>query len=306
MNYWHILRNAVIFIIAFFLIDFLISSFLTKGLFKFYGFEMQPKILINGSSISYYGFNRNYIEINSGQNVSPYVRGGVGIEDRYYMIQHFLSNYSNNLKTVFYEINPTLFSGVAISKNVHKLFLPFIDQKSFMNYFKERMDLKSYYFYKLIKTSRFNDYQLKINSFRGYLKRYDNWQQDVIDTSKIEDLKKSKDSVVIEIRIENIEIFLKTMKLLTNQNAKVYLLMMPMYSPKLETYQTESYNSFCNYFKTFCQSSPKTFFIDLNSIDSLTDYNGFFDPIHLNSRGQKDLSKILVDILNDKLIMCQE
>lgn len=301
MNYRRILRNGLLFIIAFFIIDLLISSFLVKGLIKYYGFEMQPQILINGSSMSYYGFNKNYIEINAGKNVSPYVRGGVNIEDRYFMIQHFLSNYSSNLETVIYEINPTLFSNAAISKNVHKLFLPFIDQKSFKGYFKERMDLKSYYSYRIIKTARFNDDQLKINSFRGYLKKYDNWQQDVIDTTKIVELIKGKDSVFIEMRIENIEIFQKTMKLLTDQNATIYLVMMPIYCHKKESYQTESYNNFCSYFETFCHSSPNTYFIDFNSIDSLTDFNGFFDPIHLNTRGQKDLSKIIVNILNGKL-----
>jgi hypothetical protein len=293
------LCKLILFILVFYLTDYLISTILLKGLEKYYGFNTQPEILINGSSMSYYGLNKIYIESNTGKKVSTYVRGGVGTVDRYYMIQHFLSNYSNNLKSVIYEVNPTLFSEKGISINVHKLFLPFIDQKSLIPYFKERMDLKTFYFYKYIRTKRFDD-QLAICSLRGYLKKYDNWQSGILDTINYNQKTESKGSISIENSTDQINIFQKTIEQLNSKKIKVFLVMMPIYHGKIQTYKPESYISFCNYFRTYCSSSTNTFFIDFNSNKSLTDYNNFFDPIHLNTKGQKELSKLVVDVLNDK------
>jgi hypothetical protein len=299
MKISHILIKLISFCLAFIILDFLISTILLNGIIKFYGFNNDPEILINGSSLSYYGFNRDYIEDNTRQNVSFYVRGGVGIEDRFYMIQHFLAEYSNDLKTVIYEVNPTLFRLEPTSIYVHKLFLPFFDNRYFKPYFKERMNLISYYIYKFIRTERYDE-RLIITSYRGYFKKFNNWQNNVIDQKRIEELKKNKGSVQVEINKEKVEIFKRTMELFKNKNIEVFLVMMPIYSVKKETYQSESYNDFCNFFKTYCSSNPNIFFIDFNLDKSLTERSDFFDPIHLNTKGQTELSKSMVEVLNSK------
>jgi hypothetical protein len=306
MDFKQFLFRSIVFILAFCLADFFISSILLNGLIKYYGFNNQPEILINGSSMSYYGINKKLIEKAINRHISTYVRGGVGTEDRYFMIQHFLSEYSSNLDTVIYEMNPTIFQKASTSKNVHLLFLPFFDSKSLRPYFKQRMTLKSRVTYKLIRSLRFDD-QLKINSFRGYFRKYGNWQDGNIDTTKIDKLKENKGSISIEMDNNQIEIFQRTIRQLNNQGVTVLLLMMPIYSVKKETYQPESYNHFCSFIKYFCSTSPRTYFIDLNTIDSLTEYHNFFDPIHLNTNGQNEVSRVIVDILKYKLttVNCQ-
>lgn len=298
MDYWIFLKKFVLFILIFFLADYLIATLLLNGQKKFYGFNNNPDILINGSSLSYYGFNRNYIESNTGLRVSNYVRGGVNVFDRSYMINHFMTNYSNNLKVVIYELNPLLFNEKDLSINAHKLFLPFIDQQSFKSYFKERTNRESFYLYKLIRTRRF-DLQSMIISFRGYFKRYDNWQDGIIDTINNFKIGENEYPVLIEMNKAKIEAFKETMDLINRQDIKVILVMMPLYDGKFQLYDSDSYNSYCNFFITYCSSSANLFFIDCNQNKNLTNYTNFFDSIHPNTKGQVEISKYIISVLNE-------
>ena len=302
MRITNILVKLFSFSLMFVLLDLFLSSILFKGIVKYYGFDNDPEILINGSSLSYYGFNRKYIETNTRQNVSFYVRGGVGVEDRFYMMQHFMAEYSSNLQTVIYEVNPTIFREEPTSLNVHKLFLPFMDNKYLNSYFKERMGLMSYYIFKFIKTKRYDE-RLLITSFRGYTKKYDNWQDNVIDPDRIQDLMENHDSVTVELNKEKTELFYRTMSLFNKKKIRVIIVMMPLYSGKIGTYQVGSYNDLCKFFKVFCSKNENTFFIDFNSDQGLTDYKNFFDPIHLNTKGQNELSSSIVKVLNGEVVI---
>jgi hypothetical protein len=291
------LLKLLSFSLVFFLLDLLFSSILFKGVVKYYGFDDDPEILINGSSLSYYGFNRNYIETYTRQNVSFYVRGGVGVEDRFYMIQHFMADYSNDLETVIYEVNPTLFREEPTSVNVHKLFLPFMDNKYLKPYFKERMSFMSYLIFKFIRTERYDE-RLLITSFRGYFQKFDNWQDKVIDSARIKELRANQGSVIVELSKGKIELFYRTMEQISKKKIKIILVMMPMCSGKKETYQVDTYTDFCNFFNEYCSSNSNTIFIDFNLDERLTDYTNFFDPIHLNTKGQNELSRKIVEVLN--------
>lgn len=290
MSFKKFFFRLLVFLAVFALVDFATSELMLKGLNKFYGFDKNPRILINGSSMSISGFNKSDIEIETNQKVSLYAKEGVGIEDRYVMLEQFFSEHPRTVKTVIYEINPLLFSNKLTANNVYTIFYPYIDNGAINEYIKKRAGKLDYVVHKYCHASRFD--ALTINFvLKGYLNNYNNFKTGSLNSQTAYFSNSELGKVMLEKGADKLKVFEKTMKLLQDNNTDVVLVMMPVYSQKQATFDTVSYNNLVTFYKTYSTNNKNVVFLDLNTKDFSHNALLFSDLLHLNREGQKKVTR---------------
>lgn len=296
MKFSVFLIRLVAFLLLFLIIDFATSKLMLKGLNKFYGFDKAPTILINGSSMSLSGFHKTQIEKELSQKVAVYAKEGVGVEDRYAMLQQFFSEHHSSVKTVIYEVNPLLFSDKLTAANVYTIFYPFMDNNAIDEYIDKRTTRFEYYVHKYFRSARFD--VLTINFvLKGYMNNYDNFKTNTINPETAYFTKEESGKKMIEFNKDKVAVFENTIKLLLDNNTKVILVMMPIYYQKQATFDSTSYHHLGDYYKKFTESKKNIFFLDLNTNDIANNALFFGDVLHLNREGQKKVTEVIVNFL---------
>jgi len=298
MNIRTFIWRIVYLLILFFLLDFLISSVLLKGLNKCYGIDQKPEILINGTSMTMNGLNRIAIEQLTGKKIANYSHEGVSVDERYTMIDYFFTEYPKSVKTVIYEVNPVMFSDKDIAENVYTMFYPYLDSRFVKRYIKEKDGLMDYYIHIIVRTKRFDPRLMRL-VVSGYTGRGNNIKTKGIEPADTDRLGVQKGRVPMVMVPANIELFEKTMNLIKLNNSGVIIVMMPMFYLKLQTYDQAELEEFYNYIETYCKSKDNTLFINLNKTGLVRDPNLFSDPIHLNVSGQQRVTEIISPYLID-------
>jgi hypothetical protein len=285
-------KSVLILMILFIVFDYLISNILLTGLNKFYGFNQEANILINGSSMIMSGLNRTDIEHLTNTKIACYSYEGVSVDDRYAMISHFFSINSHSVKTVIYEVNPLLFSDRRTSENVYKIFYPYMDNKDIDQYIHERASCVDYFLNKLIRTKRF-DSRLFPPIIMGYLGKYNTIKKTQLDTTQITNYKSQKGKTPVIMERSKVEVFENTMNIIKSNNANIILVMMPIFYMKMQTFDNESYNNLCKYFESYSLSRQNVKYLDLNNENLNRKAKYFSDPLHYNIYGQKQISHLI-------------
>ena len=288
--------RIIIFLLLFSGLDFAASKFMLKGLNKFYGFDKKPEILINGSSMSLSGFHKTAIESQVNQKVAIYAKEGVGIEDRYAMLQQFFLDHQGSVKTVIYEVNPLLFSDKLTAANVYTIFYPYMDNKAIDEYIHNRAGSLEYYAHKYCRASRFD--VLTINfALKGYMNNYDNLKTNAINPETAYFSKEEHGKKMVDFNKEKMAVFEKTMKLLQDNNTKVVMVMMPIYYQKRATFDSASFSQLDLFYKGYAESNRNMYYLDLNTNDLTHNASIFSDVLHLNREGQKKVTESVVNFL---------
>jgi len=292
------LKKVLLFFILFFLIDFGISKLLVVGLNKYFGLNTKTEILINGSSMSLAGFNKSDIEAVTHKNVSFYSRNGVSLEDRNAMLNHYFNSSKQKTKIAILEVNPLIFSKKFTAANVHLLFLPFMDDPSMDEFIKSKTSFEDYWVRKLIRTSRFNTDLISL-AFRGYLGSYENKKDQFLDENALEGLKGEVNTVSVELNQEKFTLFQNTLDLVQQKAEYTILVNMPIFSAKKETFKDVEYNGYVDAISNFVKTKENIYFLDLNQSKLINNPTYFSDPLHLNSKGQKEVTRILTNFLKE-------
>lgn len=291
-------KKILLVALLFFVMDSILSFFLLKGINQYYGFEDDSELLINGSSMSMSGFNRDLIENQTGIKTAFYAKEGVNIEERLVMLQHYFSEHPNTVKTVIYEINPLLFSGHATADNVYTTFYSFIDNAFIKKYIRDQADPTDYFIHKWVRSTRY-DAQLIVTSLRGYFGSYENYKAAVIGTQELKVLNAARGAYSIGFNKDKIRVFEESIQLIKRHHAKVILVMMPMVYEKSMTFDQEGLKVFENYFLSFSRNQSIRYVnFNLESISRNTSL--FSDPVHLNINGQTKLTNMIVDSIKNK------
>lgn len=276
-----------------FVIDLATSTVMLTGLNKFYGFNEKPVMLINGSSMSLSGFNKSEIEKELQTRVAIYAKEGVGVEDRHAMIEQFFSDKSQGVKTVIYELNPLLFSKTLTAANVYTIFYPFMDNNAINGYIKERAPAKEYYAHKVFRSSRFDALTINL-ALKGYLNKYENFKTNAIDSGTAYFGANETGKVRVEMSPEKLAVFEQSVKLIRQNNARVVLVMMPIFHQKKATFDTSSYARLENYFRMISTIQAGVSYLDLNSPDITHNASLYSDVLHLNRNGQNSVTAAIV------------
>jgi hypothetical protein len=284
----------MLFLLFFFIADFLVAYFLGCGLKKYYGIENSAQILVNGASQVMLAVDKDLIERETGMRVAKYTREGVNISDRELMIHHFFSEKKSSAKIVVYGVDQFLFTDEGMSENSYTIFYPFMDNKEISDYIHTYT--KEWYVYKIhqyIRCSRFDLYLVN-SAIRGFLGDWSNKKKGEVNISSLKSNIANGSVRKINSKATNIATFQKTMQFLESKNITVVLLYIP-YVDILENNDSKMQET-KNIFKKYSSDHPAVRFIDL-TYPASSEHSWYFDPNHLNPKGQKELTEIVISEL---------
>lgn len=286
------------FVFLFAIIDRGTKSILNFGLDRYFGLNQLSKILFIGHSQLMLAVDKQTFEQAIQSSISKYCREGVNVADRNAMIKQYLSlPCSDSLKVVFYGVDQFLFTGAGLSQNSYKLFYPFIDNPNIDRYIKESTNEYDYWLHKIICSTRYSDALIN-SAIRGWRKDWSNYKEGNLNIEALIKQINQGQQRRIHFEKELVDSFEETLHVLTQKNIKVILVNTPIAKP-LNDYEPEAYQKMIHYFEQKAATSPLIYYWDMNPEYS-ENYELFFDPIHLNPKGQKVITKQL--IINSKQI----
>ena len=285
----------VLFISVFLIFDFCFGLFLEDGLNKYYGIGSNSEIALVGHSHLMLGVDKVKLEKALNLDVSKYTSEGVNILNRKLMIEQLLEK-NNNIKTIIYGVDAWSFTGEGLSKNSHVLFYPFLDDMKINNYVRSKAPFSDYWVKKLIKSTRYNE-GLIAGSFRGHLGKWDNLKSGSVNIERLNENILQGNFRLIKNNPQNIKILTETIEILKKNNIKVILLYVPTIDivNQFEKYKfQETLEIFINFTKKYDNVDFVNFLEPFSHQHEL-----FFDPIHLNPKGQSVITDTLIKVLNN-------
>lgn len=291
------LKYLIVGLVAFIILDFLLSFLMMKGVNRHYGLDQDAGILLIGHSHLMLATDKKRLEKETGLKVSKYCREGVNVADRQTMVNHFLnSGHADSLRYVLYGVDLCSFTGEGLSQNSYKLFYPFIDDPYVGAYIRKQASAGDYWLHKLVRSSRFNDEGLKNSVLRGWTNNWSNLKTNTIDIESYKKRLANHDERSIEMNPELIEMFKATVDSITKRNVRVILVNTPTVD-LLNEYEPEKYAQIIEWFHNYADSQQLVEFWDFNPKYS-HDYSIFSDRLHLNRKGQEVITGEIISKLN--------
>lgn len=266
----------------FFLADTLIHIFLEIGLHNYYGLKVPSRIALVGHSHLMLGVNKAEFETKLGQKVSKYTSEGVNVSDRKLMIEYLLK-VNPNTRVLIYGVDAWMFTGEGLSKNSYKLFLPFMDDLIVQNNIKSMASPEEFWQKRFIKTTRYTETSIN-SALRGQLGNWSNYKLGYVDTAQLKKNVELGSYRKINSEAENRKIFEETISQLVKKNVKVIL----VYVPTISFYNHAEPSKFkkeLDYFRCIANTSNGIEYLEY-LVNWESQFNFFFDPIHLNPEGQ--------------------
>lgn len=290
------IHKLLIAILAFFIIDLFFSNLLKEGLNKNFGLNQESEIFIVGHSHMMMGIDKKMLEKGLNKKVSKYTRTGVSLPERFLMTQQYLqSNYSKKLKAAIIGVDAFTFSEGDISQNCYTLFYPFYEDKNVNEYLKQNATPLEYWQHKLFRLSRYSD-DLINSSLRGWLDNDQNYKTKQIDINEF-NRQRDKWKSNIDFNVELMQKLNELIMMLTNQGIKVYLVNTPTLDA-INHIQPQKFKEIMDYYHKLADNRM-VYFIDFSKYES--NYNLFFDPLHLNIKGQILVTDSLIKFLQNKI-----
>lgn len=285
----NVFRVAIV-IIALLTVDYLGSEFLKSNIEKSYGLQKHSDVLMVGHSHVMMGVYAPKISQEIRCSISKYTRAGVDLRARHLMVNQYLnSKYADSLKMVILGIDAQSFTGSGLSENAHVLFYPWLDNEEIARYVLNETSCCNYLFHKVFRLSRYND-ELVGCAIRGMRGGEDiNMKQKGM--GEYEEYRDSK-GANIELNALLMDELEQTVQELQSRDLEVILLQTPVVRHLLNGNEKE-YKQVCAYFSSLEEKYDKVNYV--NYTDSLmVDYGLFFNPTHLNQKGQSVFTEKII------------
>lgn len=289
------IRLVLLFFISFFILDIFIGILLKNGLESYYGLNENAKIALVGHSHLMLGIDKVQMEKDLGYKVAKYTSEGVNVANRKLMIDHLL-NKNIKIETIIYGVDSWMFTGEGLSENSHALFYPFLSDASINKFVKKAAPEIEYWTRKLIKSTRYSE-GLISSSMRGYFKNWDNLKSGSVNIERLNENILQGNFRSINNNPKNIKILTETIEILKKNNIKVILLYVPTIDivNQFEKYKfQETLEIFINFTKKYDNVDFVNFLEPFSH-----QYDLFFDPIHLNPKGQERVTEKLISHLKN-------
>ncbi|MCM1152756.1 MAG: hypothetical protein NC328_03775 [Muribaculum sp.] len=284
-------------ILVFIVCDNLIYLILQKGIENIYGLDKHSQILAVGHSHFQLGINPHQIEEETGCGFTKYCRMGVATDDKEMMIHQYVDGENgDSIKYVLYCADFSTFKKSGISQNSYQLFYPFIDDPTVAAYLKAHTDGIDFYLRKLIKTTRFQNQDVIYDALRGLIGKHNFSKEEVFSPSAyIKSLQDQSVDNTLTIDEDMLAAFDRTMEYASGRGLELILVNPPISEEFRKTLGPE-YDTTLQIFRRYSQVNPKIHFLEFPS--SLgKDSTIFFDPHHVNIKGQKIVTKEIVSYL---------
>ncbi|MBR4901421.1 MAG: hypothetical protein IKZ46_10815 [Victivallales bacterium] len=286
-----LIKKCLIGLLVFVIVNFLCLKLFNYGLKQYYCL-WPADILVIGHSMSEMAIDRDLLEERTGHSVAKYCMNGTSIPDRLVMIRHYIESTGHKPKAILYDIGPRSFSG-GLAVNSHALFYPFINESpAVADYVRSSATKREYYLKMLVPLSRYDDSRIGA-VIRGY--RHD-WKNRSVKKLNLEELKQNIEKNNYWKTTQNPErqkLFEETLDFLEEQDIHVFLLHLPNVD-LLNNAEKDKNMVVINYIKSITANHPNVTFIDANSAFE-SRYELFIDPLHLNPKGQQEVTTFLAD-----------
>lgn len=294
------LRRIFMFFVLLAALDLIVSLVLAKGVERFYGLESKAEVLLIGHSHLMLAVDKKLFEEQTGMRVAKYTREGVNVADRYIMLRHYFSGDSGNCRLVVYGIDPWLFTGEGLSANSYKLFYPFMDNQDVDAYVRSyASDSFDYFSHKWFRSYRFNT-TLVNAALRGYLGNWSNLKIGTLDTLQLQKELATGEFRRIRFEKENIAVFRNTLGFLGQSDRTVILLNTPVSGLLRKAVQRDYYKAL-SMIREMAEPYPNIHVVDLSPRFE-GDARLFFDPIHMNPDGQKQVTSAFSTVAESLLV----
>lgn len=283
------LIQIFIFLLILFTLDWSVAKIIQIGLERYYGLDQEADILLIGHSHMMKSCNKTTLEKELNLKVSKYCREGVMVQDRYAMVQHFLSTQKDkSVPYVLYGVDPFMFNEGDLSLNSYKLFYPFMDIPVMDTLIrKETSTWHDYPIHKYIRCSRFTDNMI-YRSARGWAGYWESFQNGIIPDARWNSQPQWKVNMPKDIE----QTFLDTINLLVKQGCHVIL----VHPPVIDAFRKANPDAFAYmiaYYQQLADSHPQIDFIDYSPQFSHRQ-ELFEDPVHVNRAGEKLMTEALI------------
>jgi hypothetical protein len=278
-------------------LDFLIFHFLYQGLVRYYGLERSAGVLCIGHSHTVLGIDAQVLEQGLGRGVIKYAVAGANLKDRLWMIKHALSLHPE-IKTIVFDVDARLFDSGGLSSASYNLFLPFIGDPVMAEYLISEAPRQEYVVAKLIRASRFRDQTLNM-AIKGILGRPERKKTGSINLDQYKGYLEREAKRTIRVDDNALKQFHEIVDLVSSRGISLVLIYIPVID-RLNDQDRAMHDRVVRIYEQVARNQPLVSFLNYN-LNLEHDHSLFYDPRHLNEKGnglitkrlQQDLAPIL-------------
>ena len=265
---------------------------LNRGLDRYFGLDKSADVVMVGHSHLMLALDKEKLEQELGMTVAKYCREGVNVSDRRQMLSYLLSlPASKDTRLVIYGVDPFMFTGKGLSANSYKLFYPYMDAPIMDDYIKAQSEgLSDYWIHKLVRSSRYSDALIN-SAIRGWMNNWANYKRGTVTPAQINAATQRE----IAFESDLVEDFSTSIQQLTNAGIRVILLDTPVVDA-IRRENPATCARVSDFLRQMDESEELVEYWDMNPEFS-SRYELFYDAIHLNDVGQREVTKVFVDIL---------
>lgn len=285
------LFRALLFFGLFFALDIGGASLLKKGLERYYGLDTPADLLVVGHSHSVLGVDKQLLAQASGLSVAKYARQGAALADRDLMIRQYFSRYPGRVRAVVLGVEAHLFTATGLSANSHRLFFPFLSEKVVRDYLEaEGVSPTQLLVGRVFRLSRFDETTLAL-AIRGLLGNWTSYKHGSVDIGRLEKQIQTGDFRRITLDKNAIEHFGELVGYVKQQGIALVLVNYPTVDlfNRAEPGQFEAAMAII---RGCADPGNGVWLLDYNPAFQ-SRHELFFDPIHLNVDGQREVTKQL-------------
>jgi len=272
------------------LTDRIAAFYLKDGLDKYFGLNREAEVLCIGHSHTVLGINASQLEQRLGVPVAKYAIAGAETMSRMAMLQQYFSEHTNSVNLVIYDVDANTFNSKAISFNAYKLFYPYMDNSEIDRYVRDNSGSWSEYATRRsLKLLRYNSPtaqktpSLRNMAIGGHVAK-EKYYTDRLDITRVQkDIHNGK-KVTFNIDDESVRAFEETIKFVRARNVKIALVYIPTID-LLHDLDRRNYERIIGMFQQYADKDPGVMFLNFNP-EYDHRYELFFDPTHLNRKGQ--------------------
>ena len=293
------LLKSIFFLIVLFIGDRTLAYGLNRGLETYFGLDVPAQVLVVGHSHSVLGIDHLALDQRLGVTVAKYARQGANLRDRLTMIRHYLSVQPDSVRVIVYDVDAHTFNTAGLSANSYRLFFPFMTNELVREHiieagaaWDERL-LRD-----LLHSSRYSEVTLALAA-RGLAGKWQNLKWGTLNVDRLRRQIADGDIRPIKFDPDAIALFEETLRTAEEHGIRVLLAYIPTVDI-LNEVDPENYQRAVATFESYAAATDFVTFVNFNPQYSHR-HELFYDPIHLNAKGQSVVTKDLAEYIRSLL-----
>ena len=282
---------------VFFAVDRGTDAVLMRGLDRYFGLDTPGAVLLVGHSHVVLGISKTRLERALERPVAKYARAGAQLEDRITMVRHYAQATGSDPQLILFGVDGHLFAPRGLSSNAHRLFYPHMSDPLIDTYVKGKAQSPSEYLSRrFIHLARYNDVML--NAARRGLSS--DWSSGVggrFNADKLAQRAALGDFRRIGLDAGQIALFETFLDETDAKGWPVVLTFVPT-TDAWNALEPEKFAQVIARLDSYAARYPNVQFLDMREgYDS--QHALFTDPVHLNAKGQRQVTDDLAAALPD-------